>query len=83
VDEESGRGSHYARLNGAAVEIFWAKSPRFSYTVPDENRLYAYIGEFGPQFDGTIKPAVADGYWAYIPPLAPGAYVVKFGAADT
>ena len=65
------------------MEFFRTKSPVFSYTVPDENSLYDYFGLVGPQFEGTIKPAVADGYWAYIPPLPPGAHVVEFGAADT
>jgi hypothetical protein len=75
--------STYARLNGTPVEIFRTKSPVFAYTVPAENSLYAYFGEFGPQFEGTIKPAVADGYWASIPPLPPGQYILEFGSANS
>jgi hypothetical protein len=71
--------STYARINGEDVEIFRTKAPTFQYTVPEENSIYDYLGLFGPQFEGTIKPVVSDGYWAYIPPLAPGDYIVEFG----
>ena len=61
----------YARLNagtgGMDLEIFLTKSPAFDYTVPDENSLYDYFGLVGPQFEGRINPAVADGYWASAP----------------
>jgi hypothetical protein len=42
-----------------------------------------YFGLVGPQFEGRIKPAVADGYWAYIPPLPPGEYLLEFGGATS
>jgi hypothetical protein len=71
-----------ATLNGKAVTIFRSTSPTFQYTVPDENSIYDYFGAVGPQFEGTIKPAVADGYWAYIPPPPPGGYVLKINSAD-
>lgn len=71
--------SKYARLNGVDLEIFRTKSPTFDYTVPDENSIYDYFGLFGPQFEGRIKPAVADGFWAYIAPLPPGEYILEFG----
>ena len=73
----------YARLDGSPLEIFRTKSPTFDYTVPDENSLYDYFGLVGPQFEGRIKPAVADGYWAYIPPLPPGEYILEFGGTGT
>ncbi len=69
----------YACLDGAPLEIFRTKSPTFTYTVPDEDSIYAYSGSVGPQFEGTIKPAVSDGYWVSIPPLPPGTYLLEFG----
>lgn len=71
--------STYATLDDVPLEIFRTKSPTFDYSVPDENSIYDYFGLVGPQFEGRIKPAVADGYWVYVPPLAPGAYTLKFG----
>jgi hypothetical protein len=67
-----------ATLDGKAVTVFRSTSPTFQYTVPDENSIYDYFGSVGPQFEGTIKPAVADGYWAYIPPPSPGNYLLNF-----
>ena len=46
--------------------------PVFDYTVPAENSIYDFFGAVGPQFEGRIKPAVSDGYSAYIPPPLPG-----------
>ena len=71
--------SMYATLNGEPLEIFRTKSPTFDYTVPDNNSIYDYFGLVGPQFEGRIKPAVADGYWVYVDPLRRGKYVLKFG----
>ena len=70
-----------ARLDGEDVDIFRTTSPAFHYTVPEENSLYDYFRLFGPQFEGTIGPAVADGYWAVIPPLAPGEYTLEIESA--
>jgi hypothetical protein len=70
-----------AELDDEAVEIFRTTSPAFNYTVPEENSLYDYFGLVGPQFEGTIGPAVGDGYWAVIPPLAPGDYVLEIESA--
>jgi hypothetical protein len=74
---------YYARLDGKDLEVFRTTSPVFSYTVPDENSIYDYFGMVGPQFEGWIKPAVSDGYWAVIPPLPPGDYVLSFGATSS
>ena len=71
-----------AELDGENVEFFRVKSPTFGYTVPEENSIYDYFGLFGPQFEGRIKPAVADGYWAVVPPLPPGRHVLHFHSAD-
>ena len=73
----------YARINGVPLEIFRTKSPTFDYTLPDENSIYDYFGEVGPQFEGRIKPAVADGYWVYVPPLQAGHYLLEFGGANS
>jgi hypothetical protein len=75
--------STYARLNGVPVEIFRKQSPVFDYTLPDENSIYDYFDLVGPQFEGRVKPAVGDGYWAYIAPLRPGRYILEFGAATS
>jgi hypothetical protein len=72
-----------ATFDGNPVKIFRSTSPTFKYTVPDENSIYAYFGLKGPQFEGTIKPAVSDGYWAYIPPPSPGEHLLKFHSADS
>jgi hypothetical protein len=75
--------STFAELNGAPVEIFRTKSPTFAYTLPAENSIYDYFGLFGPQFEGTVRPAVSDGYWAVIPPLPAGDYMLEFGGANS
>jgi hypothetical protein len=75
--------SLYARVDGQDLEIFRTKSPVYSYTLPNTNSFYAYFGLVGPQFEGTVKPAVTDGYWSYIPPLPTGSHVVEFGGANT
>jgi hypothetical protein len=75
---------HATLSNGTLLtplEIFRTESPTFRYTVADENSLYDYFGLVGPQFKGTIKPVVADGYWVYIPPLPSGDYTLEFGGA--
>jgi hypothetical protein len=73
----------HATFDGAPVTIFRSTSPTFDYTLPDENSIYDYFKLFGPQFEGRVKPAVADGYWAYLPPPAPGAHVLKFQSANS
>jgi len=75
--------SKSATLDGQPVEIFRSTSPTFDYTVPDQNSIYDYFGSVGSQFEGQIKPAVADGYWAYIPPLTPGQHVLKFASTNS
>jgi hypothetical protein len=62
----------FATFDGRDVEFFRSTSPVFDYTVPAEDSIYDWFEQFGPQFEGRIKPAVADGYWAVIPPPAPG-----------
>lgn len=72
-----------ATFDGAPVAFFRSTSPVFDYTVPDEDSIYEYFGATGPQFTGCIKPAVADGYWAILPPPTPGLHVLNFTAASS
>src|SRR5262245_16635705 len=43
------------------------QSPPFAYHLPAEGNIYQF---FGIEVSGTVAPAVSDGYWVYIPPLA-------------
>lgn len=70
-------------FDGHPVEFFRSTSPVFDYTVPDENSYYDYFGLVGPQFEGRIKPVVADGYWAVLPPPAAGSHVLRFTATSS
>jgi hypothetical protein len=71
-----------AEFDGHAVQFFRSTSPTFDYTVPEES-IYKYFGLEGSQFEGRIKPAVADGYWAYIPPPSPGSHVLVITGANS
>lgn len=68
----------WAKVDGASIEVFRTKSPTFSYTLPAADSIYAYFGLTGSQFQGTVKPAVSDGYWAYSPALSAGTHTVQF-----
>jgi len=70
----------YARLDGSDLVIRRVKSPVFEYTLPEENSIYDYFGMFGPQFEGTVRPAVSDGLWVAIDPLPKGEYLLEFGS---
>jgi hypothetical protein len=72
-----------AEFDGKPVVISRAASPVFDYTVPAEHSFYDYFGQVGPQFEGRIKPAVADGYWSYIPPPTPGQHTLHFTSATS
>ena len=72
-----------ATFDGEPVTYFRSTSPTFDYTVPDENSIYDFFGLAGPQFEGRIKPAVADGYWAYIPPPTPGTHTLEIHSASS
>jgi hypothetical protein len=69
--------SLFATLTSANVvtplAFFRVQSPTFSYFMPADG-LYG-----GPPLVGTFHPAVSDGYWCVIPPLPPGAYILRFG----
>jgi hypothetical protein len=53
------------------------KSPVFEYFLPDEDNIYQF---FGVDISGTIRPAVSDGYWFYIPNLSRGVHTLHFEA---
>jgi len=72
-----------AKLDGQPVPFFRVKSPVFSYTLPKNNSIYSYFGLTGPQFEGRVKPAVSDGYWAYIPPLSDGHHTVEITSENS
>jgi hypothetical protein len=80
--------SKYARLDGKPLSDFRVKSPTFSYTLPKKS-LYAYYAVHydpvydQPQFKGTIKPVVSDGYWVVIPPLSRGQHKIEFGGSSS
>jgi hypothetical protein len=66
----------HAALNGTDLNQVRLDSPVFRYKLPDGNIYQA----LGVDVSGTIAPAVSDGYWCYIPPLAAGTYTLTFGA---
>ena len=68
-----------ATLDGAPIATFRSTTPVFGYTLPDQDSIYDYLGLVGPQFEGRIKPAVADGYWAVLEPTQ-GFHVLHFTA---
>ena len=53
-------------------------SPVFSYDLPAEDNIYQF---FGVDVSGRIKPAVSDGFWFYIPPLAKGTHTLVIHGA--
>ena len=76
----------FRRAVGPAVSVDIARlqSPAFSYTLPPTDNLYQ---SFGISVVGTVAPAVAEGYWSFIPgtganSLAPGYYVLRFGGSQ-
>ena len=73
--------SLFVTLDGVSLldSVTRIKSPVFSYTLPDTDNIYQF---FGLDITGTIKPAVGDGYWLYLPPLARGTYTLKFGGSQ-
>jgi hypothetical protein len=58
--------------------IVRVQSPPFSYQLPATDNIAQY---FGIDFSGASGPAVADGYWFYLPALPPGNHVLEFGGA--
>jgi hypothetical protein len=70
-----------ATVDGVSVRnlpSYRAVSPVFSLTLPGNNLLQA-IGCY-PSDPGTYTPAVADGYYLLLEPLAPGTHTIHFQA---
>ena len=73
-----------AKLDGQAVPFFRVTSPVFGYTLPKKNSIYVVLRPFWSQcFYGRVKPAVGDGYWAYVPPLSDGKHKVEITSANS
>jgi len=66
---------------GATQNILYPRlqSPPFSYRLPATDNLYQYSGI---DVSGTVSPAVADGYYSFVPgTLVPGYYKLEFGGS--
>jgi hypothetical protein len=55
------------------------QSPPFQFTLPVADNLYQFSGI---NVSGRVAPAVADGYYSFIPSLVPGNYVLRFGGSQ-
>lgn len=68
-----------ADLDGTAIPLqpgFKVLSPRFTFTLPPDDIL-TFIGE-GPFHQGQTSPAIGDGQYIMLAPLAPGPHVLHF-----
>jgi hypothetical protein len=79
----------FATVDGVAVtnlSIYRAVSPVFSYTVPPyPNNIQSLFGAVIPGSSWpttTVSPAIADGYYLMLAPLAPGPHTLTFGGGD-
>jgi hypothetical protein len=64
-------------IDGVAVRdlnTFRFQSDKFTYTLPHDNILAFLFGAAIPA--GKYKPAVSDGYWLMLKPLAPGKHTI-------
>jgi len=50
----------------------------FSYDLPATDNIYQF---WGSNISGKIEPAVSDGYWLMLAPLAPGPHEIRFGGS--
>ena len=75
----------HASLDGVAVPNLRNHrviSPVFSYTLQLNNNIVQQLtGNPTGDAVGTIFPAVADGFYLMLPPLAPGHHVINFGGS--
>jgi hypothetical protein len=55
------------------------QAPPFQFSLPPVDNLYQF---FGINVSGTVAPAVADGYFSFVPGLATGNYVLRFGGSQ-
>jgi hypothetical protein len=70
-----GVDSVYVTVDGTDLTEFSERvaSPPFAIRLPDDN----LTGDPA----GVYTPAVADGYWFYLPPLKKGTHTLKFGGS--
>jgi hypothetical protein len=75
--------SNFTEPTGNTIQLGYERlvSPVFSYKLPKTNNIYQFNGV---NVSGSIAPAVADGYWAFIPAdsLPTGNYVLEFGGSE-
>jgi hypothetical protein len=76
----------HASVDGHSLNYHRAKSPTFTYTLPSstDNLILSVFGVTlpGPCWPSlTVTGAVADGFYAIIPPLDEGVHTVKFGGS--
>jgi hypothetical protein len=75
--------SLHASIDGKEVGNLWAHreiAPAFSYTLQLTDNLYETVnGYAGPDAVGTVFPAIADGYYLMLRPLAAGHHRINFG----
>ena len=75
----------HASIDGVSVGDLFAHrevAPAFSYTFQiTDNLAEAVNGYAGPDSAGTVFPAVADGYYLMLRPLAVGHHAINFGGA--
>jgi hypothetical protein len=58
--------------NGSLLDLVQrVESPPFAFKLPTDNIFDAPAGEYAP--------GVSDGYWLYLPALAPGSHTLRFG----
>ena len=71
----------HVRLNGVSLldSALRLQSPPFAYHLPAQDNIYQF---FGLDVTGTVAPAVSDGWWVFIPPLAKGTYDLNFGGTS-
>ena len=66
----------FATLNSSSVPFPRLRSGAFAFRLPATDNLYQF---FGVNVSGTVAPAVSDGFFSFIPSLAAGNYVLRFG----
>jgi hypothetical protein len=72
----------HASVDGVAVPAYRAQSQAFTYAFPPTGNVLQFLGLTAPGANWpstSVFPAVSDGYWVKLDPLAPGPHVIKFG----
>jgi hypothetical protein len=72
----------HASIDGVPLPALRSHSQVFSFTVPATGNVLQFLGLTvpGANWPGTtVFPALSDGYWVKVEPLAPGTHLLKFG----